>query len=155
MSLSERLLIWLQVLLGRPDALVLRADMLLAHGAAWSAFPLFARAARRGLPEAERRVGESYLTGQGVPANLTEALRWLTRAAEAGDAVAQTQLASLALQGARAPPSGSLFTADPDGIPDFERAERWSRRAAALGSAEAKALLGLILTAGPPDRPKP
>lgn len=103
MSPTKRLLIWLQALFGRPGALVLEGDRLVAHGAAWSAFPRFARAARRGLPEAQRRVGESYLSGQGVPASLAEALRWLNRAAEAGDASAQTQLASLALQGARAP----------------------------------------------------
>src|ERR1700722_5657883 len=130
MSHAKRLLIWLQALFGCPDAWLLRAGALVTRGAGWSACPLFARAARYGLREAQRRVGECYLAGQGVPANLTEALRWLNRAAQAGDAAAQTQLASLALQGARAPPAGGLFTADPDGIPDFERAERWSRRAA-------------------------
>ena len=148
----RRLLVRLGALAGRPGAQLAKAEDLAARGAAWSAFPLFARAARAGLAEAQRRVGDCYLTGQGVPPNLAEAMRWLERAAEAGNTAAQTQLASLALLGARASAPGCLFAPGPGNQPDFAAAERWSRRAAAAGSAEAHALLGLILTSGPADR---
>ncbi|MBS0642481.1 MAG: sel1 repeat family protein [Proteobacteria bacterium] len=86
--------------------------------------------------------------GQGIPPSLPDALRWLTRAAEAGDVPAQTQLASLALRGVHPAPPGSLFVPDPNADPDYHSAERWSRRAADGGSADGKALLGLILAAG-------
>ena len=153
MSVSGHVLMRLGALFGRPVSLLALAEHQTAAGGAWRAFPLFARAAKAGLPEAQRRVGECYLMGQGVPANLAHALRWLMRAAEAGDTPAQTQLASLALQGARAAPGdtglGGLFPPEPDLAPDFAAAELWSRRAAAAGSPEAQALLGLVLTAGP------
>ena len=39
--------------------------------------------------------------------------------------------------------------------PDYDAAEHWCRRAVASGSAEAKALLGFILIAGPEAPPRP
>jgi uncharacterized protein len=123
MAAAERLSVWLGALLGRPGALLARADALVTNGMPWRAFPLFVRAGLAGLAEAQRRVGECYLTGQGVPLSLAEGMRWLTLAAKAGDLDAQTQLASLALQGARMPPAGCLFVPDPDPTPDFDAAE--------------------------------
>ena len=133
---------------GVPSACLARAKTLAARDAHFDAFPLFARAARAGLPEACYRLGRCYLLSLGVPPSINEALRWLSRAAEAGDAEAQTQLGSLALQGVTDRDPGTLFDAR-CADPDYDRAEYWCRRA---GTAEAKALLAFILTAGPADR---
>jgi TPR repeat protein len=103
---------------------------------------------------AQYRLGRCYLLGLGVPPSTPEGLRWLTRAANAGDAEAQTQLAALALQGVSERDPDGLFSSGDAGPakPDFERAERWCRLAVAAGSTEAKALLATILTSGPPER---
>jgi TPR repeat protein len=145
---------WLHQLLGilgvlkaplaRAEALAGQAD----HGAA---FPLFVRAAKAGLPRAWYRLGQCYLMGLGVPPSVGDALRWLGRAAEAGEVPAQTQLAALALQGVTGFGNTGLFDKQV-GAPDFAGAEYWSRKAVAAGSAEAKALLGFVLTAGPVER---
>ena len=132
-------------------ACLVRAKMLAGRDAHSDAFPLFALAARDGLPEGCYRLGRCYLLGLGVPPSIGEALRWLRRAAEAGEMAAQTQLGALALQGVTDQGGGGLFdTGCRD--PDYERAEHWCRLAVAAGSAEAKALLAFILTAGPLDR---
>jgi uncharacterized protein len=144
-------LIWLnQVLagLGVPKACLVRAEALAGRADHDAAFPLFAQAAKAGLPHAWYRLGQCYLMGLGVPASVGDALRWLGRAAEAGETAAQTQLAVLALQGVSGPGNTGLFD-KPVEAPDFAGAEYWSRKAVAAGSAEAKALLGFILTAGP------
>jgi TPR repeat protein len=139
------------VTLGQPNASLARAEALAVGAAHDAAFPLFVRAAKAGLPYAWYRLGCCYLMGYGVPASIGDALRWFGRAAEAGETAAQTQLAALALHGVSASGSTSLF-AKPKGEPDFGCAEYWSRKAVAAGSAEAKALLGFILTAGPAER---
>jgi TPR repeat protein len=128
-----------------------RAETLASHDAHASAFKLFARAARAGLPRAQYRLGRCYLLGLGVPLSIGEALRWLGRAAEAGETAAQTQLAALALQGVNDGAAMGPFDCA-SGQADFERAEYWCRRAVISGSAEAKALLGFILSAGPAER---
>jgi TPR repeat protein len=141
----------IRALLGVPSACFARAVMLASHDAHGAAFPWFVKAARAGLPQAKYRLGCCYLRGLGVPLSVVEALRWLVRAAEAGETAAQTQLASLALQGVcDHRPTGLFDVASQEA--DFERAEHWCRRAVASGSAEAKALLGFILTTGPEDR---
>ena len=137
--------------LGVPSARFARAEMLASRNSHASAFPLFAQAARAGRRHAQYRLGRCYLLGLGVPRSIGEALRWLLRAAEAGETAAQTQLASLALQGVREHGTTGLFD-DVCHEADFERAEYWCRKAVASGSAEAKTLLGFILTAGPEDR---
>ena len=85
--------------LGVPHARFAQADALANRDAHAAAFPLFVQAAQAGLRQAQYRVGRSYLMGLGVPPSIGEALRWLRRAAEAGDTAAQTQLGALALQG--------------------------------------------------------
>lgn len=138
---------WIRV----PERRFARAEALACRGAHTAAFTLFAAAARAGLPRAQYRLGCCYLKGLGVPSSVGDASRWLVRAAEAGDVDAQTQLAALALQGVSFLTSAGLFN-QPAHEVDFKAAERWSRQAAVAGSAEAKALLGFILTAGPIDR---
>src|SRR5690242_7123302 len=110
MSMIRSLLLALRALFRRPDALLIKAEALSAHGQHAAAFRLFVRAARSGLAPAQRRVGACYLNGEGVPPNLGAAMRWLTKAAEANDVAAQTQVASLALRGAHLTPATTLFT---------------------------------------------
>jgi len=136
--------------LGSPAAQLACAG---ASGGA-DAFRRLMKAAQAGAPAACCQVGRAYLLGHGVPASLPAALRWLTRAAEAGDAAAQTLLASLALRGVCDTASPGLFPAaaavtDPQ--PHYHAALLWAERAAAQGSAEAQAILGYILTDGPDD----
>jgi TPR repeat protein len=149
----------LRSLLGISAARFAMAESLADRDRHTAAFPLFVQAARAGLRQAQYRLGRSYLLGLGVPPSIGEALRWLCRAAEAGEAAAQTQLAALVLQGISDNGSAGLFD---DGRqetdlagPDYDRAEHWCRQAVAAGSAEAKALLAFILTAGPEARRDP
>jgi TPR repeat protein len=152
MSFAHNCILRLRVLLGQPDAMLAHGEALARREAHQPAFALFARAARAGRPQAQFRLGRCYLLGLGVPANLREAVRWLTKAAEAGEPAAQTEVAALALRGIADDGFVQLFrpAGDTEPAPDFQRAEYFSRRAAAAGSADAKALLGLILTVGPP-----
>lgn len=142
--------------LGAPTARFALAETLADRDAHTAAFPLFVQAARAGLRQAQYRLGRSYLLGLGVPPSIGEALRWLRRAAEAGETAAQTQLAALALQGVADNGAAGLFhdacreTEFPGS--DYEGAAHWCRQAVAAGSAEAKALLAFILTAGPEDQ---
>jgi TPR repeat protein len=156
---SPRWLNRMRAILGAPTARFALAEALASRDAHAAAFPLFVQAAQAGLPQAQYRLGRSYLLGLGVPPSIGEALRWLRRAAEAGETAAQTQLAALVLQGVSDKGAPGLFDdgcqeADFAGR-DYEGAERWCRQAVAAGSAEAKALLGFILTAGPEDRRNP
>ncbi|WP_428485136.1 tetratricopeptide repeat protein [Rhodopila sp.] len=153
MSLPRDILNRSLAFLGRPAARFAYGDALASRNDHWAAFPQFARAARAGLRQAQFRLGECYLVGLGVPASSQEAIRWLTKAAEAGETAAQTQLASLALQGITDRNANGLSALAPahGTAPDYHRAEHWSRTAAAAGSAEAKALLAFILIAGPDD----
>ena len=68
------------------------------------AFPLFARAARAGIAEAEFRVGRCYLEGAGVPPSRAGGRRWLERAANQGYVEAQALLAGSMSARARARP---------------------------------------------------
>jgi TPR repeat protein len=143
-----------RAVLGTPSARLALAETLAGRDDHAAAFRLFAKAAQAGLPRAQYRLGRCYLLGLGVPLSIAEALRWLRRAGEAGDTAAQNQLAGLALQGASDRAGAGLFDAGRRDA-DFERAEYWCRRAVASGSAEAKALLAFILTAGPEQQRDP
>jgi uncharacterized protein len=145
---------WLNRMLaivGTPSAVFARAETLAGRELHAPAFALFAQAANAGLPHAQYRLGRCYLLGLGVPLSVGEGLRWLRRAAEAGEVAAQTQIGALALQGVTDREAVGLF-APACQEPDFERAEYWCRKAAAAGSEEAKALLAFVLTAGPEER---
>ena len=67
----------------------------------------------------------SKLNGQDVPQDIAEAVKWYRRAAEEGDANAQTKLGLMYDKG--------------DGVPqDFAEAVKWYRRAAEQGNADAQ-----------------
>src|SRR5277367_3117348 len=125
-----------------------------------AAFPLLARAARAGIAEAEFRIGRCYLEGAGVPPSRGNGVRWLEKAATQGYVEAQALLAILCLNGmgpgqiaageiGGVPAAAVLFGSHSTAAPDFETALHWARRAAQGGSAEAQAVLGFILGAGP------
>ena len=130
------------------------AQRLAARGDHLHALPLLAQAAQAGSGAACLELGQAYLFGRGVPACPGAAMHWLTRAACGGETEAQFMLASLALQGLNEPEPAGLFgmaAHAPSGIADYRLALHWARIATAAGHAPSRALLGFILTSGPPD----
>jgi uncharacterized protein len=137
---------------GRPEARLLLADQMVTRGAPTQAVAQIAIAARDGLPEAQTRLGICYLLGHGVPPSMAEARHWLERAAGAGDATAQTELAILALHGVSGPYLRGPFVDRAQGgpvQPDYHLAAGLARGAARSGSARARALLAAILCVAP------
>lgn len=137
---------------GRPEARLLLADKLAERGSGIAAARHIAAAAHDGSPAAQTRLGLCYLRGIGVPASMAEARHWLERAADAGDATAQTELAALALHGVSGPYERGPFAASAPDLradPDHHIAAGLARRAADAGSAEGKALLAFILRLTP------
>jgi TPR repeat protein len=131
-----------------------RARRLAARQRHRPALQLWARAARAGSAEAAYETGCAYLFGRGVPISVHEAHRWLSKAAEQGWVDAQVLLATLALTGASLAGSGGLFPSEAAAVdpkPDHAMALHWCERAVAAGSVEAKAILGSLLTCGPPE----
>ena len=108
-----------------------RAIRLTSAAGPAQAFPLFARAARAGIAEAEYRVGRCYLEGSGVPVSLTEGVRWLGYAAAQDHVEAQWLLAVLCIHGtARAPTAvqrRACFRTKTAPKPDFAAGEKWAR----------------------------
>ena len=139
-----------------PAAALKRAVTLIEQERFAAAFPLLTRAAKAGITDAQYRVARAYLEGAGVPQSQTEGVRWLERAAGQGSVEAQALLAALFLQGvggtrsADDAPADQLFAADTPAEPDYDSALGWARRAADSGSAEGQALLGYLLSFGPP-----
>jgi len=71
-------------LISSPQADLRRALALIEAGKRPAAFKQLARAAKKGLPEAQYQIARSYLEGAGVPPSAIEGLRWLERSAEQG-----------------------------------------------------------------------
>lgn len=91
--------------------------------------------AAQGNAEAQNNLGLLYLHGKGVPANLTEAVRYFQLSAAAGSALGQNNL-------------GGLYR-DGRGVPrDYGRAARWFAAAASQGNAAAMYNLGLMYELG-------
>jgi TPR repeat protein len=59
------------------------------------AFKWYLAAANRGHANAQFKVGECYLKGEGVPESLDECVKWYRRACNSGSAVAQYNLGNL------------------------------------------------------------
>src|SRR5438093_4356587 len=124
--------------LASPAAALGRAIHLIEQERFAAAFPLLTRAAKAGIPEAEYRVGRSYLEGAGVPASRAEGARWLTRAASHGCVEAQSLLAALCVRGVAGVTNGNsssgdvhrIFAGDAPAEPDFVSALKWAREAA-------------------------
>ena len=91
--------------------------------------------AEAGDADAQSDIGFMYGTGQGVPQDVTEAVRWLRLAAEQGEAGAQNNL--------------GVAYGDGEGVPqDDAEAVRWYRLAAEHGHAIAQLNLGLMYSNG-------
>ena len=89
------------------------------------------RAAERGEPEAQYRLGCLYANGGGLPQDMQEAVKWYQRAAEQGNAEAQNNLGWIYESGLGVPP-------------DTAAAIGWYRKAAAQGKASANAHLARL-----------
>jgi len=76
-----------------------------------------------------------YLAGRGVEPNVAEGTKWMRRAAEAGDARAEFNIAALYVQGT--------------GVPqDDNEAAKWMRKAAEHGLAAGQFGLGSLYASG-------
>ena len=92
-------------------------------------------AAEQGDAEAQFNLGVMYDTGEGIPKNPAEAVRWYRMAAEQGDAKAQFYLGVMYHTG--------------EGVPENDaEAVRWYRMAAEQGDADAQYNLGLMYDTG-------
>ena len=140
-------------LFGSPPSLVEHACQLAARGNHRQAVDLFVQAAKAGSSAACLELGRAYLFGIGLPHCAAAALHWLDRAAVGGVVEAQFMIASLALQGHTHSPSQNWFenaSGAKAGAADYPMALRWVEQAASSGHAPSQALLGFILTSGPP-----
>ncbi len=136
-----------------PPKALARALELRAQQQHERAFRLLSVAAEAGLTVAARELGLCYLSGEGPGLrSVPEAVRWFTRAAEAGDIIAQSQLAGLYASGFKAEAAGlDLFSEVATDKPDMETALRWAVAAGEAGDGDAQALAGFIYTTGPEE----
>lgn len=136
------------------------------------AFPDALRnAAAAGDPAAAFEIGARFMTGEGVPQDLTRAATWYGIAAEAGLAPAQFRLGSLYEKGRgveqdrmraralyeeaarggnlRAMHNLAVLLADgAEGTPDYAAAAHWFREAAVRGLSDSQYNLGILSARG-------
>ena len=86
--------------------------------------------AKSGEAEAQNALGEAYYDGKGVTENLTEAVKWFTKAAEQENAKAEYNLGDCYYYG-----NGVQYR-------DREEAVKWYTKAAEQGNADAQNDLG-------------
>ncbi|WP_230970432.1 tetratricopeptide repeat protein [Nitrogeniibacter aestuarii] len=111
------------------------------NGQGREAAPLFKQLATKDDSTAEYYLGEMYRLGDGVPRSGPEAVKWLTRAAEAGNTEAARQL-------------GLLYLNGDDAVQDLSKARHWFNQAALHQDAIALRHLGTMNAqglAGPAD----
>ena len=93
------------------------------------------KAAEQGDSEAQTDLGMRYHTGDGVPKDYAEAVKWYHKAAEQGHAIAQYNL--------------GVMYAIGEGVPqDDAEAAKWYRKAAEQGRARAQYNLGSMYEQG-------
>ena len=91
--------------------------------------------AEHGSLPAEIELGARYMTGNGVPRDLTAAARWYEKAAQRGEPQAQNQIGYLYQSGI--------------GVPrDLDRAMHWYQLSAASGDASALLNMGVLYVTG-------
>ncbi|MEO2044883.1 MAG: hypothetical protein ABGX43_09805, partial [Nitrospinaceae bacterium] len=104
--------------------------------------------ADKGTPEAQINLGMMFESGQGVPQDYKEAIRWYRLAADRGHIKAQKKLNLLLKKSAEAQINlglGIMFESG-QGVPqDYNEAIRWYRLAADLGLIKAQEKLNLLL----------
>ncbi len=118
-----------------PGADFARAQDLWKAGDRAGALALWGPLAEQGHPGAQFRLGYAHEKGRGVPADPAAAEQWYRRAAEQGDADAQSQLGDLYHAGDW---RGRIRQ-------DLAASEHWHRKAAAQGNAQSQFRLGSIL----------
>ena len=92
-------------------------------------------AAKSGDPEQQRRLGNLYTYGLGVPKDFAEALSWLRKSAAQGNAGGEFRLGVMYQNGR--------------GVPkDYDEALRWFRKAAEQGAPNAEVGLGSMYVNG-------
>jgi TPR repeat protein len=89
----------------------------------------------RSSKESERIIGQSFITGENVPQNYEEARYWYERAAEGGDAAAQSELGVLYF-------SGKMLDKD------YEKARHWFDIAARNNYPLAQYNMGILWYTG-------
>jgi TPR repeat protein len=94
-----------------------------------TAYEEFKALAEQGHPKAQFNLGLMYYSGQGVPQNNAEALKWFHKAAEQEHAGAQYNL-------------GLMYYSGQGVDQDYAEAVKWFRRAAEQGDATAQYDLG-------------
>ena len=83
----------------------------------------------KGYPKAQIKVGERYLSGEGVEASTSEGVNWLTKASDQGDSEAQCKLAMVYSDGSAM-------------VKNFKKAFALFKKSASQGHAEAQFELG-------------
>ena len=89
--------------------------------------------AEKGEPKAQYEIGYAFAAGNGVPKDNVEAVKWLLKSANQGNAEAQSLL-------------GSSYTSGP--TMDKVESLKWFRKAAEQGDVGAQMMLGLIYLYG-------
>ena len=101
----------------------------------WQSFDEMRKAAEQGDAAAQCYFGICYQTGQGVPQDYQEAVRWFRRAADQNDAAAQCYLGFCYQSGL--------------GVPqEYGQAAKWFREAAEQGDPAAQFNLGVLYETG-------
>ena len=137
----------------------------------------YKKAIRQGSLDAATNIGLMYAEGRGIPKDPAEAVTWLRQAAEGGDAIAQYNLALIYSRGNGIPKDEKesirwlTAAAEQNVVPalldlansymhppaatsaDVERAIRYYKKAAELGSSRAQASLGTIYAKGLQGQP--
>jgi len=104
--------------------------------------------ADKGIPEAQINLGMMFESGQGVPQDYKEAIRWYRLAADPGHIKAQEKLNLLLKKSTAAQINFGLGTTFErgQGVPqNYNEAIRWYRLAADLGLIKAQEKLNLLL----------
>ena len=154
--------LWRRVLFGRP-ALETPGDVLGALEAGWSldAFLALQRLAQGGDFSCQLRLAGMYEHGEGITANLVDAVHWYTQAAEGGNVEAQARLGLIFFQtreDSDAPDTPPPLTDRDDksgllghSLPlarDLHKAAHWNRLAADAGNAPSCVRIGQQLAMG-------
>ena len=142
-----------------------------ATAARTSAADRVAAAANQGNATAETIIGLRYLDGQGIPADATQALKWLQKAADAGQAVAQYRLGTMYERGQGVTANPALaakwylaaanqgnrkamhnlavsYAEGAAGKKDMAESARWFSKAAALGLSDSQFNLAVLYERG-------
>ena len=85
-----------------------------------SSFEAARELAEQGDADAQAKLGHMYTTGEGVPQDYTEAMKWFRKAAEQGDAKSQGQV-------------GWMYHVGHGVLADQAEAAKWFRKAAEQG----------------------